>query len=86
MDNAAIIKLLESLQEQSYPLTVDEETANALVACIRRIMASVPEDDQIIVRGDYNLATSALCHPEPNDHLSTTNGNVAKIIRSHDAD
>lgn len=50
MDDATINSLLDSLRQQEYPLTVTQDDADALVECIRRIMASVPEDDQIFVR------------------------------------
>lgn len=65
MDNPKLESLLESLRTQSYPLTVSEDEAEALVECFRRIMQAVPEDDRIFVRTDYDLATSALCHPDP---------------------
>jgi hypothetical protein len=57
-------KLLRELIAQDYPLSIDQETARALVSCISRIMDLVPDDDRVLVRGDYNLVTSALCHPE----------------------
>jgi predicted amino acid racemase len=58
-----IISLLSDLRQQDYPLTVTQETADALVECMRRIMEAVQEDDRVFVRADYDLATSALCHP-----------------------
>lgn len=64
MNNATIRLLLESVRQQDYPLTLGNEEADALCECIRRIMDAVPEDDRVFVRADFDLATSALCHPE----------------------
>ena len=65
MDDATISARLEALREQQYPLTITKEDADALVACISIIMSEVPEDCQVLVRGHYALATSALQHPSP---------------------
>ena len=62
--DSEIFSLLVDLRQQDYPLSVTQETANALVECIRRVLNAVPEDDRLFVRADYDLATSALCHPE----------------------
>jgi hypothetical protein len=70
MDNQTLESRLEELREQNYPLEITPETADALVECIRRIMACVPEDEQIFVRADYASATSALCHPAPISDMS----------------
>ena len=59
-----IVSLLTDLLQQDYPLYITRETADALVECASRILDAVPEDDRIFVRADYDLATSALCHPE----------------------
>ena len=59
-----IVSLLTDLLQQDYPLCITRETADALVECASRILGAVPEDDRIFVRADYDLATSALCHPE----------------------
>ena len=58
---------LSLLREQSYPLAITTDDARALVECIRRIMAAVPEDDRPFVRADYALVTSAIDHPEPGE-------------------
>jgi len=63
MSDAEIVPLLTRLREQDYPLTVTQETADALVECVRRVMGTVHEDDRVFVLADYDLATSALCHP-----------------------
>ena len=65
LKHARITSLLESVQQQQYPLEITTDAAEALVECIRRIMSEVPEDDQVFVRADYDLATSALLHPTP---------------------
>lgn len=54
---------LELLTQQDYPLSVTKAEADELVACIRRIMECVPNDDRVLVRGDYNAVTTALSHP-----------------------
>lgn len=72
MDDATLTAKLESLGEQEYPLTVTEDDAQALVECIRRIMRSVPEDDQVFVRADYDLATHALLHPVEREPWNVT--------------
>lgn len=59
-----IFSVLSELRQQNYPLWITQEAAGALAKCIRRILDVVPEDDRIFVRADYDLATSALCHPE----------------------
>lgn len=66
MDDKTIKILLEQLRGQSYPLEVSADAAEAVVECLRRVMAAVPDDDQVFVRADYAQALSALCHPEPN--------------------
>lgn len=66
MENNEIITLLSDLRQQDYPLVVSEKMANAIVECIRRIMETVHPDDHVFVRADYDLATSALCHPVGN--------------------
>ena len=63
MNDAELVSRLEAMRERGYPLTIDEDDAEALVMCITRIMDSVPEDEKTFVRGDYNLATAALIHP-----------------------
>ncbi len=65
MDDLTLTERLESLGQQTYPLEINEDTADALVECIRRIMKAVPDDDLVYVRADYDLAVSALCHPSP---------------------
>ena len=67
MSDAELVARLEAVRERGYPLTLDEDDAEALVACITRIMGAVPEDDKVFVRGDYALATSALFHPSPTE-------------------
>lgn len=57
--------LLEQLRSQNYPLEVRQDQAEALVCCMRTIMRAVPEDDHVMLRWEYNLATSALMHPAP---------------------
>lgn len=57
-------ELLEAVRQQSYPLVLSKEDSQALVKCMRRIMDAVPEDEHVFVRCDYDLATSALCHPD----------------------
>jgi len=59
-----ITSLLTDLLQQDYPLCVTRETADALVESMGHILNAVPEEDRIFVRADYDLATSALCHPE----------------------
>lgn len=59
-----ITSLLTDLLQQDYPLCITQETADAIVECLSRTLDAVPEDDRIFVRADYDLATSALCHPE----------------------
>jgi len=66
MTNSELTARLDAIREQNYPLALDFEDAEAIVDCIRRIMAEVPEDNQIFVRADYDDATSALFHP-PHD-------------------
>lgn len=56
--------VLIEVQQQNYPLSITLEAASAFIECIQRIMDAVPEDDRVFVRADYDLATSALCHPE----------------------
>jgi hypothetical protein len=63
MDDA-LTATLAAIREQDYPLSLTSDDAEALVECFRRIMSAVPEDERVFVRADYNLATSALCHPE----------------------
>lgn len=63
-DEPRRIAVLAEVLRQDYPLTITQEAAIALVECMRCIMDAVPEDDRVFVRADYNLATSALCHPE----------------------
>lgn len=70
MDDAKLGKLLEELQIQSYPLQVTEEQAIALTYCIQAIMEEVPEDNKVLVRGHYSLATSALHHPDAPDNIN----------------
>lgn len=65
MTNMQIDLLLDQLRRQSYPLEVTKNAADALLQCISRIMQYVPEDDQLLVRADYDAATSALYHPDP---------------------
>jgi hypothetical protein len=76
MNDAEIISRLEALRGQKYPLLVTAETAEALYLSIRRVMSVVPEDDHVLVRADYSLATSALFHPEPGE-----GGNFNEIRR-----
>ena len=59
-----IAALLTEIRQQDYPLGITQEAAGALAECVRRILDAVPEDDRIFVRADYDMATSALCHPE----------------------
>jgi len=59
-----ITSLLIEVRQQDYPLSITQEAASAIVECIRHLIEAVPKDDQVLVRGDYDLATSALCHPE----------------------
>lgn len=70
MDDATLSAKLDALAEQDYPLYVREDDARALVECIRRIMRSVPEDDRVFVRADYDLATHALLHPDSSLRLA----------------
>ncbi len=77
MNNAEIASRLATVREQGYPLTLTAADADAIVECIRRIMAAVPGDDQPFVRADYELATSAIDHPEPGEY-----GTSNKRVRS----
>jgi hypothetical protein len=61
-DNTADI--LAAVRQQDYPLSISTEAACAFRECIRNIMDAVSDDDRVLVRGDYDLVTSALCHPE----------------------
>lgn len=70
MDDATAV-VLSKLRDQDYPLIITQEMASMLVGCIRRVMDAVPEDDRVFVRAEYDLATSALCHPE--GYLPRTN-------------
>ena len=72
MNQQEINARLESLREREYPLSLSFNDAEAIVECIKSIMSVVSDDDIPFVRGDYALATSALCHPEPNQ-FGTTN-------------
>ena len=63
LDDTTLNLLLEDLQEQRYPLKIELDTAEALVECFRRVLEAVPEDDQVFVRADFELATRALLHP-----------------------
>ncbi len=63
MDNRELDSVLNAVKRQHYPLFIDEKAAEAFLECFRRIMAMVPEDDHILIRADYDLATSALYHP-----------------------
>jgi hypothetical protein len=66
MDHQAedrIDELLREILHQGYPLEITQEAAMAMQTCIDRIMEMVPEDDRILVRREYSLATSALTHP-----------------------
>jgi len=54
---------LNAVRKQNYPLTLTDDDAEALVECIRHIMAVVRENDQVLVMEDYDLATSTLVHP-----------------------
>ena len=65
MSANTITERLGPVREQDYPLEINKDAANALVECIRRIMAAVPEDDQFLVRADYSIATAVLSHPSP---------------------
>ncbi len=64
MNDAELASRLVSLRSQSYPLSLDVEDGAALMECITRIMEYVPEGDRPLVRGDYDLATSSVCHPD----------------------
>jgi hypothetical protein len=75
MSNHQTDSLLADLLQQDYPLCITRETADALAECMSRILDAVPEDDRIFVRADYDLATSALCHPEGD--LPRTNERLA---------
>ena len=68
MSYAEITSRLEKINDQSYPLTLPEEDAEAIVGCISRIMEYVSDDDKPFVAADYSLATSALCHPVSDEH------------------
>jgi len=59
-----ITSLLVNIRQQDYPLVITQEAASALVECMRRVMDAVPQDDRVLVRAEYDLITSALCHPE----------------------
>lgn len=59
-----ITSVLADVRQQDYPLQISQEAAAAFVVCLRRIMDAVPDDDRFFVRADYDLVTSALCHPE----------------------
>jgi hypothetical protein len=72
MTDAELTAQLEAVRKQSYPITLTESDGAALVECIRRVMAAVPEDERPFVRADYDLSTSAVCHPEP-DEFGNTN-------------
>lgn len=63
LDDTTLNLLLEDLQEQRYPLQIELDTAEALVECFRRVLEAVPEDDQVYVRADFELASKALLHP-----------------------
>jgi hypothetical protein len=63
MKDSEMIPPLIDLGRQSYPLSIDQRTAEALVECFSRLMREVPADDQVFVRADYDLATSSLVHP-----------------------
>ena len=67
MHDAEINARLTALRNQGYPLTLVTEDAEAIVECINRIMGVISDDDRPLVRGDYDLATSAVHHPEPNE-------------------
>lgn len=63
MTDAELDSRLMALHRQSYPLALSEEDGQALYECIRRVKDAVPEDDRPFIRADYDLATSAVCHP-----------------------
>ena len=63
MNNSEVIERLEAIAASFYPLSIDEDDGAAMVECIQRIMDAVPEEERIMLRGDYNLVTSALMHP-----------------------
>lgn len=65
MDDATLTARLDAIRQQSYPLEISFQDAEALIECFQRIMATVPKDEQILVRADYDDATSALFHPSP---------------------
>lgn len=60
------IEILTELIGQDYPLTVTRDAAQAIARCFRRVMDFVSDDDRVFVAADYDLATSALWHPEGN--------------------
>ncbi len=61
MDHDRII--LDKIRSQNYPLSIDAAAAEVMVKCINIILSMVSEDDRILVRGEYDMVTSALCHP-----------------------
>ena len=65
MDDATIDILLDQIREQRYPLSITCSQAEALLIGIKRVMDAVHPDDHVLVRGDYDAVTSALCHPAP---------------------
>ena len=73
MNTDEVLERLTRLRKSSYPLVIDSKDAVALVSCIQRILELVPDDDLIFVRGDYDLVTSALHHPEPDEDGNNTN-------------
>jgi hypothetical protein len=63
LNDRDIPALLSALRRQSYPLVITEDQAEALVECMRRVMASVPDQEHSPARTDFDLAASALFHP-----------------------
>lgn len=57
------IDVLESLRAQIFPLNVTQNQGEAVYVAIRRIMEFVPESAKDLVQPDYDLVTSAFCHP-----------------------
>jgi len=65
LDGRKSFDQLAEVCERKYPLTLTKDEADALAECLRRVLLAVPEEDRFYVGDDYNLARSALCHPEP---------------------
>ena len=76
MTDKELIAHLVALTNQGYPLAITENAADAIVECISRVMAAVPDDDRPFVRSDYDLVTSAIQHPEPSNEFGNTNERI----------